>query len=46
MELPESGTINPQIIFHLGFPGGASGKESPAKAGDISRFNPRVREIP
>ena len=28
MELPESGTINPQIIFHLGFPGGANGKES------------------
>ena len=34
-------------MLSLGFPGGASGKNPPANAGDMRRrFNPWVRKIP
>ena len=41
-------TKSPRYIHLLGFPGGASGKEPSASAGDVKRhrFDPWVEKIP
>ena len=48
IQTSEKEIVHGDVMYIMGFPGGTSGKELPAKTEDIKRhgFNPWVRKIP